>query len=248
MHIQSYLERLHYTGAVEPNLATLRALQQAHLLNVPFENLDIHLGRSIVPDLNAFYDKIVTHQRGGFCYELNGLFTWLLRGLGFRVDMLNARVMGGDGAWGPEFDHMTLLVHLADHWLVDVGFGDSFRDPLRLDDPHPQAQTFGTYRVYSEAEDWILEEQAAEGNFERSYRFNLRPHELSDYAATCQLQQTPPSHFTQKRVCSLATLTGRITLSDLRLIVTTHSERTESLLDSEDAYRIVLRERFGVVY
>jgi len=87
-------------------------LHVRHLLSVPFENLDIHLGRPIILDQELFYNKIVRDRRGGYCYELNGCFAWLLRELGFGVSMLSARVAGKNGGFSPDFDHMTLLVRL----------------------------------------------------------------------------------------------------------------------------------------
>jgi N-hydroxyarylamine O-acetyltransferase len=132
MDISKYLERINYHGSPESTVETLQALHEAHLLSVPFENLDIALGREIVLDEAALWRKIVEHRRGGFCYELNGLFVLLLRALGFQVDMLSAEVAGSTGEFGPEFDHMTLLVHLEKDWIADVGFGDSFRRPLLL--------------------------------------------------------------------------------------------------------------------
>jgi N-hydroxyarylamine O-acetyltransferase len=100
------------------------------MFNVPFENLDISVGRYIKLDLPSLFQKIVHERRGGYCYELNGLFAALLRTLGFRVDQLSAGVAGPDGKFGPEFDHLTLLVGAGDSWLADVGFGDSFLAPL----------------------------------------------------------------------------------------------------------------------
>ena len=88
----------------------------------------------------ALFEKIVTQRRGGFCYEQNGLFAAVLRALGFDVTLLEARVSKGDGTFGIPFDHLTLMVQLEDRWLADVGFGDSFLDPLRLDDPGEQTQ------------------------------------------------------------------------------------------------------------
>src|SRR5690242_11838717 len=95
--VAAYLDRIAYTGPLTPSLATLRALHLAHLRAVPFENLDIGLGRPIVLDDAALYEKIVVRQRGGFCYELNGLFARLLCELGFPVTLLSAGVKGGDG-------------------------------------------------------------------------------------------------------------------------------------------------------
>src|SRR5215213_9188134 len=110
MDVQAYLRRINYRGEFAPTAAALRELHRAHLLAVPFENLDIHLGRPIVLEQQALFDKIVTRWRGGFCYELNGLFALLLRDLGFNVTLLAAGVARADGSFGPEFDHLTLLV------------------------------------------------------------------------------------------------------------------------------------------
>src|ERR1017187_10297680 len=130
LNLLAYLERIGYSGSTEPSAETLRALQRAHMLAVPFENLDIHLGRPIVCDEDRFLHKIINERRGGFCYELNGAFAALLRALGFKVTLLSARVAGSDGSASPEFDHLTLRVDLDEPWLADVGFGDSFIEPL----------------------------------------------------------------------------------------------------------------------
>ena len=119
MNFKRYLERISYSGNTDPTLATLRALHVAHLIAVPFENLNIHLHQPILLEINWLFDKIVTRGHGGFCYELNGLFAWLLRELGFKVTMLNARVHNGDGVYGIEFDHMVLRVELDEAWLAD---------------------------------------------------------------------------------------------------------------------------------
>src|ERR1039458_10379901 len=142
LNLLAYLERIGYSGSTEPSAETLRALQRAHMFAVPFENLDIHLGRPIVCDEDRFLHKIINERRGGFCYELNGAFSALLRALGFQVTLLSARVAGADGDTdGPDFDHLTLRVDLpgsTNHgltaevpWLADVGFGEGFLEPLR---------------------------------------------------------------------------------------------------------------------
>ncbi len=245
MDISRYLERLHYHGSVEPTLQTLQDLHEAHLLAVPFENLDISLRREIVLDEAALWTKIVEQKRGGFCYELNGLFTLLLRALGFQVEMLSAGVAHSTGGFGPEFDHLTLLVHLEEEWLADVGFGESFRQPLRLQADLEQRQSEGSYRLEREGEYWIYQEESQA--WKPQYRFTLQPHALSDFTAMCRYQQTSPqSHFTQKRICSLAKPSGRITLSGQQLITTTAGERTERLLTDQE-YPVVLAEQFGIV-
>ena len=254
---QLYLERIHCMSEVNrgtraPSLAQLRTVHEAHLLAVPFENLSIHYGQSIILEEAALYDKIVRRRRGGFCYELNGLFAWLLRQLGFTVTLLSARVAQTDGGFSPAFDHMALWVRHLDgaDWLADVGFGDSFRQPLRLQPDVEQDGADGRrYRLRFDANDgsWLMQ-QCGESGWEAQYRFTLQPHIMADFADRCHFQQTSPdSHFTQKRICSLALPDGRITLSDRRLITTQHGARLERELASEDEYRDVLAEQFGVI-
>ena len=82
-NLNDYLERIHYRGSLEPTLDTLKALHRAHLMAVPYENLDLHLGRSLPLDQMRAVEKIVTQGRGGWCYEMNGVFAWVLREMGF---------------------------------------------------------------------------------------------------------------------------------------------------------------------
>jgi N-hydroxyarylamine O-acetyltransferase len=244
----AYLDRIKYNGSLAPGAATLRDLQVAHLLTVPFENLSIHAGELIVLDDRALFDKVVRRRRGGFCYELNGLFAALLRELGFKVSMLSAGAVGADGAFGPAFDHMALLVTLEERWLVDVGFGDSFREPLRLDVRTVQEQGDRAYRIDDSDNVLTVSRRDGSGDWRGQYRFTLEPHVYADYAGMCLYHQTSPqSHFTRQRLCSRATPDGRITLSGTRLIVTSGGERREVAVDGEHRYAEVLREHFGIV-
>jgi len=271
MDIQTYFKRINYHGPLDPTAETLRELHVAHLLAVPFENLNIGLGWPIVLDEAALFEKIVVRRRGGFCYELNGLFSALLRALGFDVTLLSAGVARADGGFGPEFDHLTLLVRsplsvvrgqlrrtandrsrTMDHgrsatWLADVGFGDSFREPLRFDEPGEQWQGERGYRIAREGEYLTLLQREGAGDWEAQYRFTRQPRRIAEFAGMCHYHQTSPeSSFTRKRVCTRATPTGRSTLSDMRLITTIGSERQEQLLADEAEYRSALREHFGI--
>src|SRR5260370_40886659 len=126
LNVPAYIRRINYAGPTAPTPETLREIHRAHLLSVPFENLDIHLGRTIVCDGDGFLHKIVNERRGGFCYELNGAFAALLRALGFQVTMLSAPAAPPDGGDGPEFDHPTLLVGLCGPRRARVGLADHF--------------------------------------------------------------------------------------------------------------------------
>ena len=247
MDIQAYLRRIKYEGSLEPTFETLRGLHRAHMLAVPFENLDIPLHHPIVLDEGLLFDKIVNRRRGGFCFELNGLFSALLRELGFDLQRLSARVSDGNGGFGIEFDHMTLLVQLEEPYLADVGFGDSFREPLRFDVREAQVQERGSYLLREEGEH-ITYLRLEGDEWKPQYIFGLQPYALSDFAQACDYHQTSPeSSFTQRRVCSVATLDGRITLSNMKLIVTRNGRKEEHMVESEDEYRDILRESFGIV-
>ncbi len=248
MDIAAYLERINYSGSTAPTAETLRALQEAHLLAVPFENLSVHNGQHIILKEEVLFDKVVSRRRGGFCYELNGLFAGLLRALGFEVDMLSARVANAAGEFGPDFDHMTLMVQLDQRWLADVGFGDSFREPLLIDTPEEQVRKDRAYKILPENERRILWQRGDGDEWKAQYSFTLQPFTFPDYAEMCHYHQTSPqSHFTQKRVCTRATPQGRITLSELRLINTESGERIEQTLQDEQEYAKVLRQHFGIV-
>lgn len=248
MEIEAYLKRINYRGSRDVTPETLRSLQVAHLHAVPFENLSIHSGEPIVLADDALFTKIVENRRGGFCYEANGLFAALLRALGFKVDMLSAGVANREGVFGPEFDHMTLMVTLAERWLVDVGFGESFVEPLLLDERGEQVQGTRSFRIVEDNDHLLLQRRDDGGDWQPQYRFTLQPREFADYEQMCHFHQTSPeSHFTKAPLCSVATPDGRVTLSGMRLLTTSAQQRDEQTLASPEEFNRILRDQFGVV-
>ncbi len=249
MDLPAYFQRVGYGGAVERTLETLRALHRAHLLAVPFENLDIGLKRPIVLDEEKMVEKIVTRRRGGFCYEMNGVFAAALRQIGFRVTLLSARVPNQQGEIGPEFDHMALRVDLEQPWLADVGFGrEGFFEPLPLEEGIETTQRSVTYRLRRQGERWLAEHRRSDQDWGLLYDFTLIPRRLEDFAGMCRWHQTSPqSPFTRGRLCSRLTLEGRITLSGLKLIVTKNGQRTERDLAGEEEFQAALLEHFGLI-
>jgi len=248
--LDAYLDRIGASGPLHPNLSSLIELHELHMSRVPFENLDIPLGREIVMDESKFVEKIVRQRRGGFCYELNGAFAWLLREIGFDVSRLSAGVFNAEGVAGPDFDHMALRVTIGgEDRLADVGFGDSFRTPLRLQagevqrDGDPRGIE---YLLTEEDGTWMLWKRESAGEWVRKYWFTLASRRLEEYAEMCRHQQTSPeSSFTRRIVCSRATREGRVTLSATELIETTAAGRVETPVAREEWYR-VLEDRFGV--
>ena len=243
----AYLDRIAYTGPTNPTVENLCAIHRAHLFAVPFENLDIGLGRKIVCEERAFLRKIVEQQRGGFCYEMNGAFAALLRDLGFRVTLLSAAVNREDGSPGPEFDHLALRVDLDEPWLADVGFGDSFLEPLRLQAGLEQEQDNGRFRIVAAGDALRLERFEAAGAWKSQFSFTLQPRRLEDFAPMCHYHQTSPeSPFTRKRVCTRATPDGRITLADAKLVLTRNGKKDEQPIQSEEAWRAALKQHFRI--
>jgi N-hydroxyarylamine O-acetyltransferase len=241
--VDAYLERIGVERPGTADLGVLRELQRAHLRTVPFENLSIHLDERIVLDEKALFEKVVMRRRGGFCYELNGLFAALLRALGFRVSLLGARVFTGEVA-GVPLAHATVRVDLEEPWLADVGFGRFTEEPLRLDFRGDQVDPEGVFRVsetgYGELD--VTREGVGE------CRIEPRPYELSDFAPTCWWTQTSPdSHFVTSLTCSMVVEGGRTTLSGDRLILTRGGEREERLLEGDAAILAAYREHFGIV-
>ena len=254
--IDAYLRRIGLSAAPERTLDGLAELGLAHLCAVPFENLDIAAGRTLSLDLEAIYDKIVVRRRGGFCYELNGLFAWLLRELGFAVTLLAGRLVDPVTAEpGPERAHLALLVDLDGPWLVDVGWGEVYRRPfaLRAGNEHVD-RGIASYRLEQRNDRWQVVERhddSLETNLKATpgwriaYRFDLEPHELADFEETCRWQETESPFFTRHRFCTLATPDGRRTLMDDRLIVRAAGERVERRV-TDDEWPVLLDELFGV--
>jgi N-hydroxyarylamine O-acetyltransferase len=248
-NIENYLKRIQVDEAFSADLKFLTTLQNQHMLNIPFENLDIGIGKEIVLDYDKLYQKIVLNRRGGYCYELNGLFCSLLRQLGYTVDMLSARVYNSEGVPGHEFDHMTLLAHLEKDYLVDVGFGDSFRKPIEMPDGSV-VDVSGKYPVRSnpEIQSGFFLKRFFENEWKPQYQFTTIPRKLSDFEDMNRYHQTSPeSHFTQRSICTIAAETGRISLSDEFLTVTEGQEKQKYLVSSADIFKSWLKEYFDIV-
>jgi len=251
MEFHRYLARIGYSGALKPDAQTLRGLHLAHMLNVPFENLDIGLGRPIELTQEALWEKIVIRKRGGFCYELNGLFASLLKQLGFDVIYLNARVYDRQGQLGIEFDHLALLVQVpgqSGRWLADVGFGDSFNEPLDFEERGEQAQGLRAYRLEQAPTGFVTWQKNYDGTWERHYFFDLHPHKFpEEYEPACLYHQTSPeSSFTRGSIISRATPEGRVSLEDGRLILTQNGERSERPIENNSEYQDLLKQHFDV--
>lgn len=246
-----YLARIGYSAPIKRDVQTLRGLHLAHMFHVPFENLNIGLKRPIRLTEEALWEKIVVQKRGGFCYELNGLFAWLLKRLGFDVTYLNARVYNRQGQLGIDFDHLALLVQIPDQagrWLVDVGFGDSFDEPLDFEERGEQVQGLRSYRLEHSGNGFEVWQKNYDGTWQRQYFFDLQPRRFpEEYEPACIYHQTSSnSSFTRGSIISQATPAGRVSLEDGRLILTVHGKRTEQSINNQAEYYQLLKHYFDI--
>lgn len=244
MNVGAYLERVNYTGSLEPTLGTLRALHRAHLLTIPYENLDIHLHRTLPLDEHYFFDKLVTQRRGGWCFEMNGLFAWALRELGFGVTLLGAWVDRAVGKPLPKPDHLALLVEADGLHLADVGFGDGLLEPVPLSMGRYR-QSFLEYKLRCSGETWHLCNQPY--GAARGFSFDTEPRKLADFSDMCSaLQTSPQSGFVRVTVCQRFHTDGYSVLRGATLREVTAVGLRERVLEGAADFDAVLRARFGL--
>jgi N-hydroxyarylamine O-acetyltransferase len=225
MNAQTYLQRIHFTRPISISLHTLAQLQQAHLLHIPFGNLDIHNQIPIQLNTARIYDKVVTHRREGFCYELNGLFYELLKSLGFEVRRISTRVYN-DGEYGPEYDHLAIVSTIdGEEYLADVGFGEFTFSPLLLNTTEPQHDARGIFRIDRYEEIYYRVSKQEDNRWKPVYIFENRHREFGEFEPMCRYHQTSPeSHFTKNRLITRPTNNGRITLTDDTLRITQNGQ------------------------
>lgn len=248
MDVRHYLERIGSRGIDRPDLENLRHLHRAHLLAVPFENLHIRARIPIELDVERLFDKVVRQRRGGFCYELNGLFAEMLERLGYTLARVQGQVYEQRRQrFGPPFDHMALLVTVGeDRYLADVGFGDLFMDPLPLRVDEPLVDNGRTFRFHHDGSGQLVLKRTNGRGDVPVYRFSTDDHPFADFAPMCRHHQTSPhSHFTQRTVVSLARDDGRVTLTERRTILTRNGSREERSHD-ETGFREALWTHFGM--
>ena len=243
MDVAAYLARIGAGHPTAPTSAALAALHRAHVRSVPFEDYDIHAGTPISLRLPDLYDKVVRRRRGGYCYELNGLFGALLRELGFEVTLVAGFSLAGDGTRGPDVDHLRLLVGAADgSWVVDVGNGAAWGAPVPL-----RPGLHGTIQVHRDGDVWWTSERRRDGRWERGWAWTPQPREPADFADRNHHQQhDPASDFLRRRLAVLATESGRISLLNGVFTEIDGEHRTDRPVMPAEEWAL-LADRFGVV-
>lgn len=249
MEKDKYLERIKYFDKVKADEECLIALHQNHLFYIPFENLDVYNGKGISLELENIYEKIVLNRRGGFCYELNYLFHWLLTELGFNSRMISARVINDDGEPGPEFDHMAIYIEGDRSYLADVGFGDLFLKPLEFKTEEVQDDGRNFFKIRElGAESYLLLMSADGIQFKSEYLFNLKTRTIQDFIAPCiDKQVNPDSHFVKNRICTKFTPEGRWTIRNNQWIETIKNEKSGHQIENELELHQLLFKKFNIL-
>lgn len=247
--VDAYLARLGMARPLPTTYETLATLVQRHTAAVPFENVDVFRRQPIALGARRAADKIIRRRQGGFCFELNEALRALLVALGYRVRRLEARVWSEpDRRFGAPFDHLVLAVGLPDgEYLVDVGFGDNNRRPIRL--PADETRDIsGAYRLRTEDDEFLRLERLGESGTPRPlYRLSLESRPLSAFAAMCKFHQTDPtSIFMRGLVCTRSTSDGRVTLTHDRLITVADGTRHEEALTATADLGRLLEAHFGI--
>lgn len=247
--LRAYLERIGHHGGLDPTVDTLRAVHAAHATTVPFENLDIQLGRPIRLDLASLQAKLVGQRRGGYCFEQNHVLMAALRTIGFEVTPLSARVRLG--ATGPTpRTHMLLRVDVEGRpWIADVGFGgDGLIEPIPLEEDAAVDQHGWRYRLVPEAGRLlVLQTMRPEGWFDL-YAFTLEPTPFVDYVVANHFTSTHPrSVFVRNVTAQLVGVDARVVLDNRELSeVGPDGASVRTVIEDDEELLLVLLERFGL--
>lgn len=248
-NIEAYLKRINYSSELEPAMDCLKELHRCHAMNIPFEVLDVHFNQTISLDIQSIFNKVVLSNRGGYCYELNHLFYSLLVQVGFQASMISSRIYNGDEL-GPEFDHMSIIVQLEGIWLVDVGYGDLFIEPLRLVEGVVQKGHFKDYKIESTNQGNYLLSETIKGqaDFVKRYSFDLKPRKINEfYDQNMDKQTSSDSYFVKNMICTLPTEDGRKTIfNDNYKVRTGDRVNNRPIKDKEELSKILLDE-FNIV-
>jgi N-hydroxyarylamine O-acetyltransferase len=247
-NLDSYFERINYKGSTEAGEDTLRDIHIAHTLNVPFENLDVFYRRPILLDGAPLYKKMVKERRGGYCFEMNGLFSLVLEEMGFKVTNLLARVTI-DGIHYTTKTHQAILVETGGRkWVADVGFGnDGIIAPLILEENTEQKQFAHTYRLITHSTLGYVLQKKREDLYDPLFAFTLEECSPEDFLMSNHFTSTfPDSFFLTMRMCTMPTKDGRITLTDEHFKVVKNNVVSDTPIANEDEFEAALKEHFGL--
>lgn len=250
MKLATYLSRINLDYQPRANVQDLAKVQHAHRLSIPFENLDVRLGRGISVDDAVIFDKLVTLKRGGYCFEHNALLRWALREIGFDVRPLLARVWLFAVETPPKTHTLNLVNINGEDFIADAGFGSSYCPPAPL---HEGACVMGNdgaeHRLVIDADHgWMLQiKLAGQNEFKNEFSFTLDVAADLDLAMSNHWTATSPqSRFLHSVIVNISTPNGMINLNNGILKITAGDKHKEQKLSDEAELQGALREHFGI--
>nr|WP_188532240.1 arylamine N-acetyltransferase [Paenibacillus abyssi] len=247
--VLAYLDRIGYDGPIDGSAATLAELQECHLHTVPYENLDILQRIPLSLEIDVLLEKIVVRRRGGYCFELNALFGWLLRELGYSVSDYMARFWRDEPNLPPKRRHHVLKVKVGDiFYLCDVGVGGIVpRRPIKMAEKLEHRQGDECYRMERDPYfGWLLCE-LSHGEWRRLYSFTEEPQLPKDYImATYWCENAPDSIFNRDAMVALRTKDGRNTIAGKEFRIFTAEGSNVFTPETQEEYNEALRTYFGI--
>ena len=245
MDLDAYLARIGYAETPRADLETLRAIHRAHLLAIPYENLDVQLQRPGDVSVQHAFDKLVSRRRGGWCYEMNGLLGWALDEIGFKVTRMAGAVGRTERGEVSHGNHLVLRVDLDRPYIADVGFGDGTLEPVALV-AGPMTVAGYDFRLEALDAEWWRFHNHALGS---APYFDFTEAVASDTALNTTFQwlrTSPDSVFTQFPIVQRHTPEGLVIILGRTLRRVRPGERTQVLLESADAFIDILAREFDL--
>lgn len=219
-------------------------------MSIPFETIDVYVGHPITLNIGEIYKKVIDNKRGGYCYELNLLFHNLLTQVGFESNLISASIFN-NGQFGPDCDHMAIIVKQNKLWLIDVGYGDLFIEPLLLEPHLPQKDYLKTYCFnVNEYGEFILSESLDdETGFKVKYKFENKPRAVEDFEEqNTWKQSSKESHFVKNKICTIPTKNGRKTIFNNKFKLKIDDKVLEIDIESEKQLREILEKEFFIKF
>ncbi|WP_210610574.1 arylamine N-acetyltransferase family protein [Priestia flexa] len=247
VHVQQFLEHIHVHPQTDQTLL-LKHIHKQSVLTIPFENLDIHLNKPLSINPKEVFDKVVRNKRGGLCFETNSLLYTILTKIGFEVRLISGAFWNEtQESWNKDCTHLALCVEISGKsYLADIGIGGGFFEPLLIEDRYTYKDHNGEYQVVKRNDEWIVQEK--NNNWQDLFKFSLQSRKLEDFYGACRYyEQDSTSFFRQKKLCSVATKNGKISLSSNTLKITNGLNKRETAINSEDEFRAKLKEYFDIV-
>jgi N-hydroxyarylamine O-acetyltransferase len=245
---EAYLNRIGLDEVVSATETGLEALHRAQTFSIPFENFDIHLGRGISLDPLKLFDKLVNHQRGGYCFELNSLFGMVLDAFGFERRPLLSRVhITGEMT---ARSHLLNLVHIDGRdWIADVGFGSiNLRAPIPLELDRIATRDGLKFRLIDSGNLGTMLQGLEDKDWKDMYSFDMEHVWPIDIEVGNHFTSTHPDvFFTRARVAVRTFPVGKLSLMDFLLREFADGDVNETNLEPGPAYLEALAKNFGII-